>query len=123
MRATPAVRNALLRDFTPLSARADKGALWENLFFTERLKRHAFARGGGEIYFWRTRQQHKMDFIKIVNGQIAAFECKAGNRNNSTSLRAFKHSYPRISVTVASPENIDQPDMPAADLPTAFDPH
>ena len=62
-----------------------------------------------------------MDFIEIVNGQIAAFECKAGNRNNSTSLRAFKHIYPRISVTVASPENIDQPDMPA-DLATAFDP-
>ena len=116
------IRNALLRDFTPLPARADKGALWENLFFTERLKRHAFARDGGEIYFWRTRQQHEMDFIEIVNGQIAAFECKAGSRNNSTSLRAFKRTYPRIPVTVASPENIDQPDVPAADLATAFDP-
>ena len=91
-------------------------------FFTERLKRQAFARDDGEIYFWRTRQQHKMDFIEIVNGQIAAFECKAGNRNNSTSLRAFKHIYPRISVTATSPENIDQPNMPAADLTTAFDP-
>ena len=91
-------------------------------FFTERLKRHAFARDDGEIYFWRTRQQHKMDFIEIVNDQIAAFECKAGNRNNSTPLRAFKRTYPRIPVPVASPENIDQPDMPAVDLATAFDP-
>lgn len=116
------MRNVLLRDFTPLSARTDKGALWKNLFFTERLKRHAFAQDGGEIYFWRTRQQHKIDFIKIVNSQIAAFKCKADNRNNSTSLRAFKRTYPRIPVPVASPENNDQPDMPTADLATAFDP-
>lgn len=44
------IRNALLRNFTPVPAREDKGALWENLFFTERLKRHAFRRDGGEIF-------------------------------------------------------------------------
>lgn len=32
------IRNALLKNFTPLPAREDKGALWENLFFTERLE-------------------------------------------------------------------------------------
>lgn len=116
------IRNALLKNFTPIPAREDKGALWENMFFSERLKQHAFRRDGGEIYFWRTKKQHEMDFIEVVNGTIAAFECKAGNKTNSVSLKAFKRAYPYIPVTVASPENIDlEPEAPVS-LEIAFQP-
>ena len=115
------IRNALLKNFAPVPAREDKGALWENLFFTERLKLHAFRRDGGEIYFWRTKKQHEMDFIEIVNGTIAAFECKAGNKINSTSIRAFSRAYPNIPVTVVSPDNIDQEPAEPASLANAFD--
>lgn len=115
------IRNAILKNFTPVPARADKGALWENLFFTERMKRHAFRRDGGEIYFWRTKKQHEMDFIEVVNGTIAAFECKAGSKTSSTSLRAFSRAYPNIPVMIASPENIDrEPENPVS-LEIAFD--
>lgn len=114
------IRNALLRDFTPYASRPDKGALWENLFFTERLKRHAFRRDGGEIYFWRTRTGHEVDFLEVVNGTIAAFECGDGTKQSSLSLRAFKKRYPAIPVTVVSPATIDAPEAPAADLATAF---
>lgn len=116
------IRNALLKNFTPLPAREDKGALWENLFFTERLKRHTFRRDGGEIYFWRTKKQHEMDFVEVVNGTIAAFECKAGSKTNSTSLKAFKRAYPNIPVTVVSPENIDQEPEAPVSLEVAFKP-
>lgn len=115
------IRNALLKNFAPVPAREDKGALWENLFFTERLKLHAFRRDGGEIYFWRTKKQHEMDFIEIVNGTIAAFECKAGNKINSTSIKAFSRAYPNIPVTVVSPDNIDQDPAEPAGLANAFD--
>ena len=115
------IRNALLKNFAPVPAREDKGALWENLFFTERLKLHAFRRDGGEIYFWRTKKQHEMDFIEIVNGTIAAFECKAGNKINSTSIKAFSRAYPNIPVTVVSPDNIDQEPAAPASLANAFD--
>lgn len=115
------IRNALLKNFAPVPAREDKGALWENLFFTERLKLHAFRRDGGEIYFWRTKKQHEMDFIEIVNGTIAAFECKAGNKINSTSIKAFSRAYPNIPVTVVSPDNIDQEPVEPASLANAFD--
>lgn len=115
------IRNALLKNFAPVPAREDKGALWENLFFTERLKLHAFRRDGGEIYFWRTKKQHEMDFIEIVNGTIAAFECKAGNKINSTSIKAFSRAYPNIPVTVVSPDNIDQEPTEPASLANAFD--
>ena len=115
------IRNALLKNFALVPAREDKGALWENLFFTERLKLHAFRRDGGEIYFWRTKKQHEMDFIEIVNGTIAAFECKAGNKINSTSIKAFSRAYPNIPVTVVSPDNIDQEPAEPASLANAFD--
>ena len=115
------IRNALLKNFAPVPAREDKGALWENLVFTERLKLHAFRRDGGEIYFWRTKKQHEMDFIEIVNGTIAAFECKAGNKINSTSIKAFSRAYPNIPVTVVSPDNIDQEPAEPASLANAFD--
>ena len=115
------IRNALLKNFAPVPAREDKGALWENLFFTEHLKLHAFRRDGGEIYFWRTKKQHEMDFIEIVNGTIAAFECKAGNKINSTSIKAFSRAYPNIPVTVVSPDNIDQEPAEPASLANAFD--
>ncbi len=115
------IRNALLKNFAPVPAREDKGALWENLFFTERLKLHAFRRDGGEIYFWRTKKQHEMDFIEIVNGTIAAVECKAGNKINSTSIKAFSRAYPNIPVTVVSPDNIDQEPAEPASLANAFD--
>ena len=115
------IRNALLKNFAPVPAREDKGALWENLFFTERLKLHAFRRDGGEIYFWRTKKQHEMDFIEIVNGTIAAFECKVGNKINSTSIKAFSRAYPNIPVTVVSPDNIDQEPAEPASLANAFD--
>lgn len=115
------IRNALLKNFAPVPAREDKGALWENLFFTERLKLHAFRRDGGEIYFWRTKKQHEMDFIEIVNGTIAAFECKAGNKINSTSIKAFSRAYPNIPVTVVSSDNIDQDPAEPASLANAFD--
>lgn len=115
------IRNALLKNFAPVPAREDKGALWENLFFTERLKLHAFRRDGGEIYFWRTKKQHEMDFIEIVNGTIAAFECKAGNKINSTSIKAFSRAYPNIPVTVVSPDNIDQEPAEPVSLANAFD--
>lgn len=115
------IRNTLLKNFAPVPAREDKGALWENLFFTERLKLHAFRRDGGEIYFWRTKKQHEMDFIEIVNGTIAAFECKAGNKINSTSIKAFSRAYPNIPVTVVSPDNIDQEPAEPASLANAFD--
>ena len=115
------IRNALLKNFAPVPAREDKRAHWENLFFTERLKLHAFRRDGGEIYFWRTKKQHEMDFIEIVNGTIAAFECKAGNKINSTSIKAFSRAYPNIPVTVVSPDNIDQEPAEPASLANAFD--
>lgn len=102
------IRNALIRKFSPLPARTDSGALWENLFFTERLKLHAFRRDGTEIFFWRTRAQHEMDFLEVQNGKVAAFECKSSPKTKTTSIRAFERAYPDTPVTIATPGNVDE---------------
>ncbi len=100
------VRNALLRDFTPVPARKDKEVLWENLFFTERLKRHAVRRDGGEIYFWRTKKGHEMDFVEVVNGTIVAFACRAANL---TALPSNPPSKPSCAPTRTSPSRLQRP--------------
>lgn len=102
------IRNALIRNFSPLPARTDSGALWENLFFTERLKLHAFRRDGTEIFFWRTRTQHEVDFLEAQNGKVAAFECKSSPKTKTTSIRAFERAYPDTPVTIATPGNVDE---------------
>ena len=57
-----------------------------------------------------------MDFIEVVDGKVAAFECKLGNKINTTSVKAFKRSYPNIPITVVSPENIDKETEEPIDL-------
>ena len=42
------VRNALISGgFNPIATRTDVGALWENLFYTERLKKHSYLKSFG----------------------------------------------------------------------------
>ena len=103
------VRNALISGgFNPIATRTDVGALWENLFYTERLKKHSYLKTGTEIYFWRTRFLQEMDFVEITDGQMVAFECKVTPRVRGKSIRAFRNAYPDCPIKVASPENIDK---------------
>ena len=71
------------------------------------LKQHAFRCDGAEIFFWRTRQQHEVDFLEVHNGKVRAFECKSSNKSKTTSIRAFERAYPDTPVTIVTPENID----------------
>ena len=106
------IRNALINGgFNPFASRTDTGALWENLFFTERLKKHSYSKDGTEIYFWRTRFLQEMDFVEITDGQMKAFECKVTARIRGKSIRAFQNAYPNCRITVATPENIEALNM------------
>ncbi|MFQ5636517.1 MAG: ATP-binding protein [bacterium] len=53
------LRNNLMRNFQPLSQRQDAGSLYENFIFRQFLDRLPI----DEIQFWRTQQQHEVDFI------------------------------------------------------------
>lgn len=58
-------------------------------------------------------------YLKLT-GTIAVFECKAGQKVSSVSLKAFLRAYPRIPVTVVSPETIDQLPETTVPLEEAF---
>lgn len=103
------IRNALISGgFNPIASRNDVGALWENLFLTERLKKHSYSGDGTEIYFWRTRFLQEMDFVEITDGKMKAFECKVSARVRGKSVRAFRNAYPECPVEIASPDNIEK---------------
>lgn len=100
------VRNALVHDFSPLSARADAGALWENFFFMERVKLHDTIRDFKSMYFWRTTgaSPKEIDFLEVCDGAIEAFECKLSAKvHASRHASFFRQKYPESTVTVARP--------------------
>lgn len=103
------IRNAILNDFSPLSARADAGALWENFFYMERVKKHTVSEDFTDIYFWRTagRKPREIDFLEVRDGKILdAFECKLSPEAHSAGTASFLEAYPGTPVTVATPKNL-----------------
>lgn len=100
------VRNAVIRNFEPLSLRtdADRGALWENYIITERLKRNQNERLGLDFYFWRTYDKQEIDLIEIGSGTMNAFEMKAGKKTPSAP-KAFAEAYPEAQYVVVNKEN------------------
>ena len=103
------VRNAIIGDFSPLSARRgqDASALWENFFFMERVKLHSIRNDFTDMYFWRTTSNnpHELDFLEVKNEKIRAFECKL-----SPSAKArpgkFSTAYPDAPIQTVTPDDL-----------------
>lgn len=89
------VRNAVLRDFRPLSERpeAERGALWENYVISERMKRNLNHRLELNFYFWRTYDKAEIDLIEEDGMRIDAYEIKAGVKRPSAP-KSFVAAYP-----------------------------
>lgn len=115
------IRNAILGDFTPFSARHDAGALWENFFFMERLKKHDLERTYTRQYFWRIRgsrpilrgekpveYSREIDFIEAANSRLEAFECKLNPNKKDNGGREFREAYPDCPIHVVSPLNFQK---------------
>ena len=70
------IRNAVIGNFSVLSARKDIGALWENFCISERMKRNDAAGRSVSYRFWRSYQGDEIDLLEIENQNIRGFECK-----------------------------------------------
>ncbi|MDP3043728.1 MAG: ATP-binding protein [bacterium] len=70
------LRNALIRNFNPLNLRADAGALFENFFVIEKIKKSANRDQPANFYFWRTYDQKEIDLIEERGGKLIGYECK-----------------------------------------------
>ena len=71
------IRNAVISNYNPLNLRNDKGALWENFFVMEKIKKTTYERNLPVSYkFWRAYGGQEIDLIEISNEEIKAYELK-----------------------------------------------
>lgn len=102
------VRNAVIRNFNPLSLRADTGALWENYMITEIIKNKM---NSGEFFnkwFWRTHAQQEIDLITEMDGKMTAWEFKWNPRKKPGIPGSFQNAYDVADYHVVTPENYQE---------------
>jgi predicted AAA+ superfamily ATPase len=92
------LRNFSLKLFTSLSNRPDKGAVLENLVFTELLKKKSIS---DALYFWRTKAGAEIDFVFQRNDNIIPIEIKSGSAIPGRYSRSFHSFLNRFSPEMA----------------------
>ncbi len=99
------VRNAIIQQFAPLQLRNDTGALWENFFIAERMKRNHYNGHYCNRYFWRTTLQQEIDLVEECDAEMTAFEMKWNPAKKSFFSKSFLDAYPVKETVVITPEN------------------
>jgi uncharacterized protein len=99
------VRNALIGNFSPLNARNDAGALWENYFIAERMKYLHYNKIYAKSYFWRTAQQQEIDYLEEWEGKLQAYEIKWRPRKTLKFPMNFTKNYPEAQCHLVHPDN------------------
>ncbi len=96
------IRNAIVSDFDPIQLRRneDKGMLWENYLFMERLKRNTYKKHNPNYYFWRTYDQQEIDLVEVKNKKIDSFEFKFSSKKTPKKPIAFAKAYPDSAFKV-----------------------
>ena len=101
------IRNALLANFQPLELRNDVGALWENFFVSERVKRNENIQYLCNSFFWRTTDQQEIDYIEEANGIIQAYEFKWNPQKSKRIPDIFDKAYPGSRFETIHPDNFE----------------
>lgn len=101
------IRNAIIKNFSPLALRTDTGALWENFLLAERMKRNAYTNYSCNTYFWRTTTQQEIDYVEDTAGRLHAFEFKWQAKKPTRFPAAFLENYPDSQTTLINRENFD----------------
>lgn len=99
------IRNAVIRNFTKLNLRMDKGELWENYVMAERLKFNAYTNRRTNMYFWRTYDQQEIDLIEVENGNLQAFEFKWSTQKQPRAPLGWTKNYPDSTFEIINPRN------------------
>lgn len=98
------VRNALVDIISPMASRTDRGAIFENFFVTEIMKKGTREIFPSEIMFWRTRAGAEIDVIEKNGIKISAYECKW--KEVVTAPVSFTAVYPDAHFECITTENI-----------------
>ena len=100
------IRNAIIKNFQPLELRTDKGALWENLLISERLKQNSYNGNWVNSYFWRTFDGSEIDYIEEKDGKMSAYEFKWNAEKKKVKFpSAFSGSYENSEFRVIDKNN------------------
>ncbi len=90
------LRNWFCGSFHPPQLRDDRGALLENLVFRRLLERF----GSDAIHFWRTQQQHEVDFVvtPMIGDPFALGVKWDASRVSPSKYGPFQEAYPDIPL-------------------------
>jgi len=99
------IRNAVIKNFSPVALRQDIGALWENFLMSERKKFNTYSRHFVNTYFWRTHSQQEIDLIEESSGILHAKEFKWNNKRKTKFPDAFSKAYPGSVFEVVTRAN------------------
>lgn len=102
------IRNAVINNFKPLSARTDAGALWENFVIAERMKFLRYQGKDTKQYFWRTTQQQEIDLIEEVEDEMNAYEIKWSPKERVRFSQTFVENYPQARTATISSGNLEE---------------
>lgn len=99
------IRNSIIRNYSPLNLRNDKGALWENFLVAERWKRNEYSSYYPNRFFWRTHAQQEIDYIEEARGNLTGWEFKWSPKAKKLIPKTFLNGYPGSSITFIHTEN------------------
>lgn len=99
------IRNAVIKQFNPLSLRNDEGALWENFLVSERMKYINYNFHYCNRYFWRTHAQQEIDYVEDKDGLLSAFEFKWNPKKKGKMPKAFSAAYENSEFKTINRDN------------------
>ncbi len=101
------IRNAVIGNLNPLSARSDVGPLWENYVISERIKHIRNEGLTVRPHFWRTTQQQEIDYVEDWGDTLRAWEIKWNPSRSARFPSTFTKAYPGSETAIIHRENID----------------
>ena len=99
------IRNALIKNFSPLELRQDIGSLFENFLVSERMKANHYTNHYVNTYFWRTHQQQEVDLIEESGGKLYAWEFKWNEKAKAKIPQVFMDAYPGSITNIMNRTN------------------
>lgn len=100
------IRNALMKNFSPIKTRNDKGKIWETFVYHYLLSIQDTT--DTDIYFWRTSNDVEIDFIWVKNQIPIPIEVKSkiGTKTVPSSMQSFIRAYTNAPFAIIVNENI-----------------
>ncbi len=99
------IRNALIGNFNEIEIRNDIGQLWENFILMERIKKLAYTKKYGNIYFWRTWDKKEVDLVEERDGKLYGYEFKWNTRKKIKAPKLWLDTYNNAEWQLITPEN------------------